>query len=368
MITQDKKKLFLIDSYALIYRAYFAFIKNPRINSKGFNTSAIYGFLNTLTEIIREERPTHIATVFDLKGPTKRHALFKDYKANRDAMPEGISLAIPYIKRVIDSLNIQRISLPGYEADDLIGTLSKMAEKEGLTTYMVTPDKDFAQLVTKKIFIYKPGKRGNGPTIMGEDDVCDKYGLKGIYQFIDFLAMMGDTSDNIPGIAGVGPKTAQRLIDEYESMDGVYQNIENISGKLKEKLILSKENAFLSKKLVKIITDAPLEESISDLLRQEPSIDQFEKLCEELEFKNIMNRVKNSLQIDIKNHDEDTTKNQDHQLNLFNQPVEEQKIEQLTKSITWITTSSSIADFNIKLLQQNKVTVDLILEKEKSIK
>ena len=219
MITQDKKKLFLIDSYALIYRAYFAFIKNPRINSKGFDTSAIYGFLNTLTEIIREERPTHIATVFDLKGPTKRHVLYKDYKANRDAMPEGISLAIPYIKKVIDSLNIQRISLAGYEADDLIGTLSKMAEKEGLITYMVTPDKDFAQLVTKKIFIYKPGKRGDGPTIMGEDDVCDKYGLKGIYQFIDFLAMMGDASDNIPGIAGVGPKTAQRLIDEYESMD-----------------------------------------------------------------------------------------------------------------------------------------------------
>ena len=368
MITQGKKKLFLIDSYALIYRAYFAFIKNPRINSKGFDTSAIYGFLNTLTEIIREEKPTHIATVFDLKGPTKRHELYKDYKANRDAMPEGISLAIPYIKKVIDSLNIQQISLAGYEADDVIGTLSKMAEKEGLTTYMVTPDKDFAQLVTKNIFIYKPGKRGDGPTIMGEDEVCDKYGLKGIYQFIDFLAMMGDASDNIPGIAGVGPKTAQRLIDAYESMDGVYQNIENISGKLKEKLILSKENAFLSKKLVKIITDAPLEGSISDLLRKEPSIDQFEKLCEELEFKNIMNRVKKSLQIDIKNHDEDTTKYQDNQLNLFNQPVEEQKTEQLTKSMTWITTSSSIADFNIKLLQQNKVTVDLIVEKEKSIK
>ena len=368
MITQGKKKLFLIDSYALIYRAYFAFIKNPRINSKGFDTSAIYGFLNTLTEIIREEKPTHIATVFDLKGPTKRHELYKDYKANRDAMPEGISLAIPYIKKVIDSLNIQQISLAGYEADDVIGTLSKMAEKEGLTTYMVTPDKDFAQLVTKNIFIYKPGKRGDGPTIMGEDEVCDKYGLKGIYQFIDFLAMMGDASDNIPGIAGVGPKTAQRLIDAYESMDGVYQNIENISGKLKEKLILSKENAFLSKKLVKIITDAPLEGSISDLLRKEPSIDQFEKLCEELEFKNIMNRVKKSLQIDLEENDEDKIIHQDHQLNLFNQPSEEQKIEQLTKSITWITTPSSITDFNIKLLQQNKVTIDLILEEENTIK
>jgi len=149
MITQGKKKLFLIDSYALIYRAYFAFIKNPRMNSKGFDTSAIYGFLNTLTELIREEKPTHIATVFDLKGPTKRHELYTEYKANRDAMPEGISLAIPYIKTLIDSLNIQQISLAGYEADDLIGTLSKKAEKEGFTTYMITPDKDFAQLVSE---------------------------------------------------------------------------------------------------------------------------------------------------------------------------------------------------------------------------
>ena len=366
MITQGKKKLFLIDSYALIYRAYFAFIKNPRINSKGFDTSAIYGFLNTLTEIIRVEKPTHIATVFDLKGPTKRHELYKDYKANRDAMPEGISLAIPYIKKVIDSLNIKRISLAGYEADDLIGTLSKMAEKDGLTTYMVTPDKDFAQLVTDKVFIYKPGKRGDGPTIMGEGDVCDKYGLKGIYQFIDFLAMMGDSADNIPGIAGVGPKTAQRLIDAYESMDGVYQNIENISGKLKEKLISSKENAFLSKKLVKIITDAPLDRSISDLLRKEPNVDQFEKICEELEFKNMMGRVKKSLQIDLNNNDEGKKNYQANQLDLFNQSVEEQKIEQLTQSITWIKKSSSIQDFNIKLLQQHQVVIDLIFEKEKS--
>ncbi len=366
MITQGKKKLFLIDSYALIYRAYFAFIKNPRVNSKGFDTSAIYGFLNTLTELIREEKPTHIATVFDLKGPTKRHELYTEYKANRDAMPEGISLAIPYIKSLIDSLNIQQISLAGYEADDLIGTLSKKAEKEGFTTYMITPDKDFAQLVSDNIFIYKPGKRGDGPTIMGKKDVCEKYGLQNINQFIDFLAMMGDSSDNIPGIAGVGPKTAQRLIEEYGSMIGVYDNIENISGKLKEKLIDSKENAFLSKKLVKIITDAPLESSISDLLRKKPNVEQFEQLCQELEFKNIIGRVKKSLEIDQNSSHEEKKYHQENQLDLFSQPILEQKITPLYKSNIWITNSTEITSFNQQLLQQKKVSIDIIFENNNS--
>ena len=362
MITQGKKKLFLIDSYALIYRAYFAFIKNPRMNSKGFDTSAIYGFLNTLTEIIREEKPTHIATVFDLKGPTKRHDLYTEYKANRDAMPEGISLAIPYIKAVIESLNIQQISLAGYEADDLIGTLSKKAEQEGFTTYMVTPDKDFAQLVTDKSFIYKPGKRGDGPIIMGKKDVCDKYGLQHINQFIDFLGMMGDSSDNIPGIAGVGPKTAQRLIEEYGSMKGVYENIENISGKLKDKLIDSKENAFLSKKLVKIITDAPLEGSISDLLRTEPNFEKFEQLCQELEFKNIIGRVKKSLEIKSTDAYEEKNHHQESHLDLFSQPILEQKMISLYKSNIWMTKVSEIEHFNQQLLQQKKVSIDIVFE------
>ena len=363
MITQGKKKLFLIDSYALIYRAYFAFIKNPRLNSKGLDTSAIYGFLNTLTELIREERPTHIATVFDLKGPTKRHELYTEYKANRDAMPEGISLAIPYIKELIDTLNIQQVSLPGYEADDLIGTLSKKAEKEGFTTYMVTPDKDFAQLVTDNIFIYKPGNRGSGPTIMGKKEVCDKYGLQNIDQFIDFLAMMGDSSDNIPGIAGVGPKTAQKLIEEYGSMKMVYDNIENISGKLKEKLADSKENAFLSKKLVKIITDAPLDHSISELLRKELNFEKFEKLCQELEFKNIIERVKKSLKIESKNGNEEKTPNKENQLDLFSQPILDHKINILYKSSNWITKPLDIESFSNQLLLQKKISLEIIFEK-----
>ncbi len=362
MITHGKKKLFLIDSYALIYRAYFAFIKNPRMNSKGFDTSAIYGFLNTLTELIREEKPTHIATVFDLKGPTKRHELYSDYKANRDAMPEGISLAIPYIKELIDSLNIQQISLPGYEADDLIGTLSKKAEKEGFTTYMITPDKDFAQLVTDNIFIYKPGKRGDGPTIMGEKDICEKYGLQSINQFIDFLAMIGDSSDNIPGIAGVGPKTAQKLIEEYGSLVSVYKNVDEISGKLKDKLIDSKENAFLSKKLVKIIIDAPLKVSISDLIRKKPNSEKFEKLCQELEFKNIINRVKKSLDIEAQLTEEEKKDHQENQLDLFNQPVLDKKINSIYKSAKFIKKSDDIERYSKQLLLQKKVSINIIFD------
>ena len=292
MITQGEKKLFLLDSYALIYRAYFAFIKNPRINSKGLDTSAVYGYLNSLLELIREEKPTHIATVFDLKGPTFRHEKYPEYKANRDAMPEGISGAIPYIKMSLDALNIPQVSLVGYEADDVIGTLSKHADKEGFKTYMVTPDKDFGQLVTANTFIYKPGTRFSGPKVMGVDEVCEKFGLNNIEQFIDFLGIMGDKSDNIPGVFGVGEKTAQKLITEYGSIEQVYEGIDSIKGKLKEKLENSKENAFLSKDLVTITTNAPVKFSFDDFKIKEPNFQQIELLFKELEFNNILNRVK----------------------------------------------------------------------------
>ena len=294
MITQGEKKLFLLDSYALIYRAYFAFIKNPRINSKGLDTSAIYGYLNSLLELIREEKPTHLATVFDLKGPTFRHEKYPEYKANRDAMPEGISGAIPYIKLSLEALNIPQVSLQGYEADDVIGTLSKHADKEGFQTYMITPDKDFGQLVTNNTFIYKPGTRFSGPKVMGEKEVCEKFGLDHIEQFIDFLGIMGDNSDNIPGVFGVGEKTAQKLITQYGSIEKVYEGIDNIKGKLKEKLENSKENAFLSKDLVTIATDAPVKFSFDDFKIKEPDFQKVEKLFEELEFKNILNRLKNT--------------------------------------------------------------------------
>ena len=299
MITQGTKKLFLLDSYALIYRAYFAFIKNPRINSKGLDTSAIYGYLNSLLELIREEKPTHLAAVFDLKGPTFRHEKYPAYKANRDAMPEGISGAIPYIKKSLAALNIPQVSLEGFEADDIIGTLSKHAEKEGFQTYMVTPDKDFGQLVTDNTFIYKPGSRFSGPKVMGEKEVCEKYGLDNINQFIDFLGIMGDTSDNIPGVFGVGEKTAQKLITEYGSIENVYANIDEVKGKLKEKLVNSREDAFLSKDLVTISTNAPVEFSINDFKVTKPNFSEIENLFELLEFKQILNRVKNIFNFSI---------------------------------------------------------------------
>ena len=227
---------------------------------------------------------------------------------------------------------------------------------------MVTPDKDFAQLVTDNIFIYKPGNRGSGPTIMGKKEVCDKYGLQNIDQFIDFLAMMGDSSDNIPGIAGVGPKTAQKLIEEYGSMKEVYDNIENISGKLKDKLEDSKENAFLSKKLVKIITDAPLDHSISELLRKELNFEKFEKLCQELEFKNIIERVKKSLKIESQNVNEEKSQNKESQLDLFSQPLLDHKINILYKSSTWMANPLEIETFYNHLLLQKKISMEIVFE------
>ena len=207
-------------------------------------------------------------------------------------MPEGISGAIPYIKMSLEALNIPQVSLEGYEADDVIGTLSKHADKEGFKTYMVTPDKDFGQLVTANTFIYKPGTRFSGPKVMGVDEVCEKFGLNNIEQFIDFLGIMGDTSDNIPGVFGVGEKTAQKLITEYGSIEQVYEGIDNIKGKLKEKLENSKENAFLSKDLVTIATNAPIKFSFDDFKLKEPNFQQIELLFKDLEFNNILNRVK----------------------------------------------------------------------------
>ena len=358
MITQGTKKLFLLDSYALIYRAYFAFIKNPRINSKGLDTSAIYGYLNSLLELVREEKPTHLAAVFDLKGPTFRHEKYPAYKANRDAMPEGISGAIPYIKKSLEALNIPQVSLEGYEADDIIGTLSKHAEKEGFQTYMVTPDKDFGQLVTNNTFIYKPGSRFSGPKVMGEKEVCEKYGLNNINQFIDFLGIMGDSSDNIPGVFGVGEKTAQKLITEYGSIENVYANIEDVKGKLKEKLLNARDDAFLSKDLVTISINAPVEFSISDFKLTKPNFSEIENLFELLEFKQILNRVKN---IFNSSNNEDQLKSEriGVQTDLFSQiinNVQESSSPQFFKKQTIINNLNEINNLKSNLLNQNEVS------------
>jgi len=291
MITKGDKKLFLIDAYALIYRAYFAFLKNPRITSKGFDTSAVYGFTNMLVDLINTEKPMYLGVVFDTPQKTHRHIEYVEYKANRDAMPEGISTAIPYIKRILRAFNIPALSLEGFEADDVIGTLAKQAEHKGFQTYMMTPDKDFAQLVTKQTFMYRPGSRGNPSEIWDINRVCEKFSINNTNQIIDFLAMVGDAVDNIPGIAGVGPKTSSKLLKKYNSIEKIYASIDHFDGKLKEKILNSKDNAFLSKRLATIITDAPIELDPLNLKCKAPNLINFKEICNELEFSRIYDRV-----------------------------------------------------------------------------
>jgi DNA polymerase-1 len=287
-MTQDHpKKLFLLDAYALIYRAYFAFANNPRINSKGFNTSAIFGFTNTLLEVLKKEKPTHIAVVFDLAGPTQRHEEFTDYKANRDEMPEDLQASIPYILRLLEGFRIPSISLEGYEADDLIGTLACQAEKLGFCTYMMTPDKDYGQLVDANTFIYKPARLGNGHEILGVEEICKKWEITNVKQLIDILGLMGDKVDNIPGIPGVGEKTAIQFIKDYGSVENLLQNTDKLKGKMKEKVEANKELAVLSKKLATIICDAPIELNEAELIRQELDKDAIKELFQELEFRRL---------------------------------------------------------------------------------
>ena len=291
MISKGDKKLFLIDAYALIYRAYFAFSKNPRITSKGFDTSAIYGFTNILLDLINTENPSYLGVVFDTPKKTHRHIEYSEYKANRDAMPEGISSAIPFIKIILNAFQIPILSLEGFEADDVIGTLAKQAESEGFQTYMMTPDKDFAQLVTENIFIYRPGSRGNPNEIWDINKVCDKFDINNVDQVIDFLGMVGDAVDNIPGIAGVGPKTASKLLKEYNSIEKIYDSIDCFEGKLKEKILISRENAFLSKKLATITIDAPIKLESHELKVSEPNLPKLKEVCQDLEFTRLYDRL-----------------------------------------------------------------------------
>jgi DNA polymerase-1 len=253
---EHPKKLFLLDAYALIYRAYFAFSKNPRVNSQGQNTSAAFGFTNVLIDILKNEKPTHIAVVFDPPGgSTIRQKDFKEYKAHREAMPEDIRTMIEPIKNLIRSFNIEVIEVAGYEADDVIGTLCKMAEKEGFSTYMMTPDKDYAQLVSSNSFMYKPGRGGAPAQILGVAEVQEKFSIDDPLQVIDILGLWGDAADNIPGIPGIGEKTSKLLVAKYGSVEGLIKNVEDLKGKQKENVIEYGEQGLLSKKLATIITD-----------------------------------------------------------------------------------------------------------------
>ena len=288
---ESDKKLFLIDAYALIFRAYYAFIKNPRINSKGINTSAVFGFTNALLEVIRNEKPTHLAVVFDPPGGSFRTDVFEDYKANRDETPEDIKISVPLIHKILEAMNVPIRVEPGYEADDLIGCLAKRAEAEGFDVYMMTPDKDFGQLVTDRIKMYRPGRGKNPAEIWGPAEVCEKFGLQNTEQVIDYLGLMGDASDNIPGVPGVGAKTASKLLTEFGSIEGLYENTDKLKGKLKEKVEANYEKAILSKQLATIIVDIKTEQGFGSMEINEPNRAKLQEILEELEFRTLMRRM-----------------------------------------------------------------------------
>ena len=292
MRTKDTdKKLFLLDAYALIFRAYYAFIRAPRINSKGLNTSAMFGFTNTLLEILNNEKPSHIAVVFDPHDVTLREIEYAEYKANRDETPEDIRLAFPYIVRIIEAMNIPVYQISQYEADDTIGTMAKKAEKLGFTTYMMTSDKDYGQLVSENIFIYKPGVAGNEAQVLGVKEVCDRYCIDNVMQVIDMLGMMGDAVDNIPGIPGIGEKTACKLLREFGSLENLLANTDKLKGKQKENVENNVQQALMSKKLATIMLDAPIEIEEEKLRLVEPNKDLVRALFEELEFRTLIKRV-----------------------------------------------------------------------------
>src|SRR6056300_1110525 len=283
----QQKRLFLLDAYALIFRGYYAFIKNPRINSKGMDTSAIMGFTNSLLDVIKRERPDHLAVCFDKGGSASRTEMFEDYKANRDKTPEAITLAVPYIQQLLNAMHIPVVEKEGFEADDVIGTLSKQAEKEGYQTFMVTPDKDFAQLVSENIFMYKP-RFGGGYDVWGIPEVQKKFEVENPLQVIDFLGMMGDSSDNIPGLPGVGEKTAKKFLAQFGSMEGLLANTDQLKGKMKEKVEANKELGLLSKKLATIMLDVPVTFDANDFTLDEPDIEKVTEIFNELEFRQLL--------------------------------------------------------------------------------
>jgi len=282
---------------ALIYRAYFAFSKNPRINSKGLNTSAILGFSNTLYDILKNEKPTHIGVGFDTMAPTVRHVEFVEYKANREKMPEDLAASLPYINELLKGFNIPILGVDGYEADDVIGTLAKCAEKEGFFTYMMTPDKDFGQLVSENIFMYKPARMGNKAEVWGVKEVCERYGIKRPEQLIDILGLWGDVADNIPGVPGIGEKRAKELIAEYGSVENLLQNTDKLKGKQKENVENFSDLALISKELATIILDVPIEFDEEDLKISDPDPVALKKLFDELEFRNFARRFFTNLSL-----------------------------------------------------------------------
>ena len=312
----NKEKLFLLDAYALIFRGYYAFIKNPRINSKGLDTSAVLGFTNSLFDLINREKPKYIAVAFDKGGSKNRRMLFNEYKANRKETPEAIKISVPIIQNLLKSLNIPILELEGYEADDIIGTIAKQAEKESFQVFMVTPDKDFAQLVSKNIFMYKPSRLGNGIEIWGIDEVKKKFEVDDPLQVIDYLGMMGDSSDNIPGLPGVGDKTAKKFISTYGNIENLLKNTGELKGKLKERIENNKHLGILSKKLATIQLDVPVKFNSNDCIFGELNDKSVLKIFEELEFNRLIETYKKKIS---SSRSKENNKKEIQNIDLFNQ-------------------------------------------------
>ena len=368
------KKLFLLDAYALIYRAYFAFSNSPRINSNGLNTSAIFGFTNTLLDIIKKEQPSHIGVVFDTSAPTHRHIEFEAYKAHREEMPEDLRKAIPYIYKLLEALNIPAIEMDGFEADDIIGTLAKRAEKNGFITYMMTPDKDFGQLVSTNIFIYKPGYKGGPPEKLGLQEICAKYGIVRADQVIDILGLMGDTADNIPGIRGVGEKTALSLIHEYGTIENVLNNTAKLKGKLKEKVENGKEDAILSRMLATIILDVPIPFDEELLRAKEIHKDKVKTLFTELEFRRLSQLLlgedltkevlkEKEFQNEIVIQEGPSKKTKPGQLDIFGHTGTVEEENETTEKINYETIET--VKHNYKLIENSTQRAALIVELSK---
>jgi len=363
MTPDHPKKLFLLDAFALIYRAYYAFIKNPRLNSKGQNTSAAFGFTNAMLDIIKKEKPTHMAVVFDAPGDTNRVSDFSDYKANREAMPEDIRNMLEPIKDIVAAFDIPMLMLEGFEADDIIGTIAKRAEKEGFVTYMMTPDKDFAQLVSENIFMYKPGRGGKPAEIWGIPEVQEKFEVDDPKQVIDILGLWGDAVDNIPGIPGIGEKTSKKLVKQYGSVEGLIEHAEELKGKQKENVINFAEQGIMSKLLATIILDVPIEFDEAALLRTEPNPDKVREIFTQLEFKNMARRVLGE-EIVIPS----PTKSTEGQLDLFGTPQMAMDVEVQEDTQGPVKTIADVTvDYQLVVSKEKrKHVLDLIL-KEKSV-
>ena len=352
-----KNKLFLLDAYALIYRAYYAFIKNPRVNSKGQNTSAIFGFVNTLEDVLKKENPSHIAVGFDPDGPTFRHTEFEAYKAQRQATPEDIKTAVPIIKKVLEAYNIPILEMDGYEADDVIGTIAKRVDKTEFDVYMMTPDKDYGQLTESHIFIYKPQYAGSGFDVLDDIKVMAKYNLSSPLQMIDYLGLMGDASDNIPGCPGVGPKTAEKLLQEFGSIENIIANTDKLKGSLRTKIEENQEQIVFSKFLATIKTDVPICIDPEQLIRKEIDEEKLKAIFEELEFRTLISRVL-GVETPIKSQPAPTG-----QLELFGVGNEEQKTQQ-TELFSDVEISSNFD--NINTISHDYKMVDT-LEEMKSL-